>query len=151
MKSALFAAGVVALLSVDDVQADQFNYEIPITALGMDAQAALSLSDDANLSQYRDVCSNDHNQGDVANNWCHAALSNGLHDYLLEKGASKAVAHAAPIVLWFIKELVVDSKPSKQDVWGPAYMFRLGKKRENEFKVQCNLAGDCSVTWHREW
>lgn len=142
---------ILAVVLATTAHADQFNFEIPITALGMDANAALSLSNDANLAQYRDVCSNDHNQGDVANDWCKAALSNGLRDYLIEKGAPEAVAYAAPIVLWFIKEYTVDKKPDHQDVWGPDYIFRVGKQRKNEFKAQCNLKGDCSITWHRKF
>lgn len=103
--------------------------------LGMSQKEALRASRDDRSSS---ACSAVHDQGDLANRWCHSTLSRNLADFLQRKGASPLLANAAGAFLWVPKEYFYDLNPSSGDLV-VTYKDSLGTKRST-FEV--SIFGD---------
>ncbi|MES2529380.1 MAG: hypothetical protein V4598_19990 [Bdellovibrionota bacterium] len=93
--------------------------------LGMSSDLALQASRDAIQTG---GCSSGHDQGDLANRWCHSALARTFSALLEEKGVSKAIASLAGGVFWAPKEFFYDLHPSAGD-FVVTYQDSLGTKR----------------------
>lgn len=93
--------------------------------LGMSSKTALMASRD---DVQTDGCSDGHDQGDMANRWCHSALARTFSAVLEEAGVSHGVASVAGGLFWAPKEFFYDLHPSSGD-FVLTYQDKLGTKR----------------------
>lgn len=81
--------------------------------LGMTAREALLASRD-------DIqtigCAHGHDQGDLANRWCHSAVANSFASWLERRGLNSTVASIAGGMFWVPKEFFYDLNPSAHDI-----------------------------------
>lgn len=81
--------------------------------MGMTQQDALHASrDDIEIN----TCSIYHEQGDLANRWCHSLASQIAAHELESRGASPLVASLLSGLLFLPKEYLVDQNPSAHDI-----------------------------------
>lgn len=93
--------------------------------LGMKAEDALKASRDGFKTA---GCSSGHDQGDLANRWCHSAIARTFTSVLEAHGVDATVAALAGAVFWAPKEFFYDLHPSAGD-FVFTYRDRLGTKR----------------------
>ncbi len=100
-------------------------YPNDMQTLGMSPGVAMQASRDLHATS---GCSAGHDQGDLANRWCHSALARTFAALLESKGVSKALASLAGGVFWAPKEFFYDLHPSAGD-FVVTYQDSLGTKR----------------------
>lgn len=73
-------------------------------------------------------CAPGHEQGDMANRWCHSAISQTFSHFLEKQGVGSAAASIAGGIFWAPKEFFIDMNPSAHDLV-VTYRDKLGTKR----------------------
>lgn len=86
-----------------------------IKVMGLTEREALELSNDPN----GEACSNKHNQGDVANRWCHTVIVDYVNRGLMKAGVNPIVSHVAASAFFLPKEFLYDKNPSLSDMGAP--------------------------------
>lgn len=76
----------------------------------------------------RNGCASGHDQGNMANRWCHTLIARTFASILEKNGVSSGVAALAGGLFWAPKEFFVDMNPSAHD-FTFTYVDRLGTKR----------------------
>lgn len=127
--------------------------------MGMTAQQAqLASRDGMNMRP----CSGEHEQGDLSNRWCHAAISQSVVEAVLGEDGNPITKTLAECLFWAPKEFLYDLNPSAHDI-GCSYKDKLGTKRstfevrvhadavfDDHFKkVQAGKGSFPTLTWRR--
>ncbi len=86
-----------------------------IKVMGMTEREALAFSNDPN----GEACSDKHNQGDVANRWCHTVIVDYVNRGLMKAGVNPIVSHVAASAFFLPKEFLYDKNPSLSDIGAP--------------------------------
>jgi hypothetical protein len=84
--------------------------------MGLTEKDALEMSGQGPLSPPTRACDNDHNNGDIANRWCHAAIADSVNQYFLQMGVNPILSVVLGAIPLLIKEYFVDLHPSKNDL-----------------------------------
>lgn len=106
------------------IPVDKEDFDSPevMRTMGMTAKEALLHSRDMFQES---GCAAGHDQGDMANRWCHSAIARTFSSWLETKGASPVVASIAGGLFWAPKEFFYDMNPSAHD-FAFTYVDRLG-------------------------
>lgn len=96
--------------------------------MGMTEKEALVQSGQGPLSPPYRACDSNHNNGDIANRWCHAAIADSMNQYLLLIGVKPVLAAVLGSLPILLKEYLIDQHPSKSDMpIGEIQIFTLNK------------------------
>lgn len=111
--------------------------------MGMTAQdAQLASRDGVNMR----ACSPGHEQGDLANRWCHSLISQTIVDGIFGRDGSPVAKAVVEGFVWAPKEFLVDMNPSAHDLTF-TYRDKLGTKRSTfEVTVYGDSVFDNHVT-----
>lgn len=105
-----------------------------IDPMGLNEKQALQMSRD-HISP--GACSPLHLHDDMANRWCHSAMSQNFSEYLKDKGVSNPVADVMGAVMWAPKEYFMDLNPSASDM-----MVTFKGYSDKNTTVQVTVFGD---------
>lgn len=118
------------------------------TVMGMTEEQALAQSGQGPVTPGSETraCDNNHNQGDIANRWCHAAIVDSVNQYLLLMGVNPVLSAVLGSLPIFFKEYVVDSHPSKSDmVVGEIQIFTFNKAKPKDGSISVTGFADGAV------
>ncbi|MEK6554836.1 MAG: hypothetical protein AABZ31_06335 [Bdellovibrionota bacterium] len=111
--------------------------------MGMSQKQALLMARD----QYQvSTCSAGHDQGDMANRWCHGNFSRGVSKFFEDKGMNPALSTLMGGLFWLPKEKLQDLNPSSHDL-AATYSTSFGTKRS---KFELTIFGDAIFDKHIE-
>ena len=106
--------GEVSIFFVEQSDAD-YAHQGEVKVMGITEKEAVLMSNDPG----GEACSNKHNQGDVANRWCHAVIVDYINRGLMSAGVNPIVSHVAASAFFLPKEYLYDKNPSLSDMGGP--------------------------------
>jgi len=86
------------------------------TVMGFTQSEILSMA-----GEYRNVwnasaCSEEHEQGDLANRWCHASITKAIRLGLEARGINTVIASVLAMTYFISKEYLYDKNPSSSDI-----------------------------------
>lgn len=115
-------------------------YDVPFHVMGLTESFVLEHDGDPHGS----ACSDSHNQGDLSNRWCHAAVVKVVDRTLQDMGIRKEISALLAASVFLPKEYLIDLHPSKSDLVIADYeVFDSGKARNTNVAV--TVFGDGAV------